>query len=132
MERNEHQHISSKRWELWAAFALCCVAAIILVPFVRPVTDAVFSWVLSVLAGERGDAASILSDGSVLSQVYISFVLPSLAFLLALLVATLAVRVISDWIHRWCREDSRASEFRDAYTLTVGSSLMLVVKRGER
>jgi hypothetical protein len=100
LERNEHQHISSKRWELRAAFALCCVAAIILVPFVRPVTDAVFSWVLSVLAGERGDAASILSDGSVLSQAYISFVLPSLAFLWGLLVATLAVRVISDWIHR--------------------------------
>ena len=52
------------------------------------------------LAGERGDAASILSDGSVLSQVYISFVLPSLAFLWGLLVATLAVRVISDWIQR--------------------------------
>ncbi len=100
MERNEHQHISSKRWELRAAFALCCVAAIILVPFVRPVTDAVFSWVLSVLAGERGDAASILSDGSFSSQVYITVVLPTLAFLLALFVATLAVRVISDWIHR--------------------------------
>lgn len=69
-------------------------------PFVRPVTDAVFSWVLSVLAGERGDAASILSDGSVSSQFYISVVLPSLAFLWGLLVATLAVRVISDWIHR--------------------------------
>lgn len=100
MERHEHQHISSKRWELWAAFVLCCVVAIILVPFVRPVTDGVFSWVLSLLAGERGDAASILSDGSVLSQVYISVVLPSLAFLLGLFVATLAVRVIADWIQR--------------------------------
>ncbi len=99
MERHEYQQIPSKRWELWAAFVLCCVMAIILVPFVRPVTDGVFSWVLSLLAGERGDAASILSDGSVTSQFYISVVLPSLAFLLGLLVAAFAVRVISDWIH---------------------------------
>ncbi len=51
MERHEHQHIPPKRWELWAAFVLCCAVAIILVPFVRPVTDGVFSWVLSLLAG---------------------------------------------------------------------------------
>ena len=89
-----------KRWEFWAMAALCVVAAIILVPFVRPVTDGVFSWALSLLAGERGDAASILSDGSISSQFYISVVLPSLAFLLALYIAILAVRVISDWILR--------------------------------
>ena len=97
MEQKQEK-LLMKRWELWAASALCVVAAIILVPFVRPVTDQFVFWVISLQVGGREEAISLLSEGGIMTEMFFN-ILPFLAFLLALWCITLAVRFIADSIH---------------------------------
>ncbi len=97
MMEQKQKDLLMKRWEPWVVIALCVVAAIIISPFLRPVTDRFFFWLFFSQADRMEEATSLLSENRILSELS-SSTLSFLALLPALWCSALAIRVIADCI----------------------------------